>query len=370
MSPRRVAVFGPAYLDRVLRVDRPLVEPAEGPPFDQSVDGELKFADTRALSLVDPTGYALEIEIPSDWPGPTGEVRLGRPLGAGATRQRTVRGLAWQDDLGGMGAGYAAALGGTLTSALGADSDLMSQAISRKLAQQGVPHNPIRVAGHAADWTLLLTSGAFGDKLPIGFRGCHAALDPESLEWFAAQPCELRVVASLPNALAARLLRAPGAGARLFAPSVRNMLDRDSPVSSFAAAIDVLACNRAEWDLLQDREAVRWQLSVLAVTRGPDGSTVWFTKTEGDPGIVQIPAFPRDRPPRDTNRAGEAFGAALVATLLDHGWVAASGVVAPTLIRLAAERAAAAAALVLDRAQFGFPSPVEVDRALRDGQVR
>jgi ribokinase len=370
MSARRVAVFGPAYLDRVLRVDRPLADPALGPPIDQSDLGQWKFAENHAIAVVDPAGYTLEIELPSDWPGPTGEVRLARPLRAGATGRRMVRGLAWHDDLGGMGAGYAAALAGTLTSALGGDSDAMSRAISLALGQHGVRHNPIRVTGHAADWTLLLTSGACGDKLPIGFRGCHARLLAESLVPFAAGGCDLRVVASLPNRVAAALLRGPGAGARLFAPSVRNMLDRDCTVSSFAAAIDVLACNRSEWELLEDREATRWQLSVLAVTGGRDGSTVWFTTPEGDPGELHIPAFPRDRPPRDTNRAGETFAATLITTLLDHGWIAASGVVAPGLMRRAAERAAAAAALVLDHVGFGFPGQDEVDAALRDGRVK
>jgi ribokinase len=246
----------------------------------------------------------------------------------------------------------------------------MSQAVSLRLARKGVRHHPIRVTGHGADWTLLVTSGTFGDKLPVGFRGCHAGIDPRALDALAPASCDLRVVASLPNPLAARLLRAPGARTRLFAPGVRNMLDRDYPVSSFAGAIDVLACNRAEWELLEDRESARWQLSILAVTDGANGSTVYFTTPEGDPGLLHIPAFSRDRPPRDTNRAGEAFAAALLTTLLDHGWIPAPGVVEPSLVRRAVERASAAAALVLDRTQFGFPTTAEVDAALRDGRVR
>ena len=43
MTNRRVSVFGPAYLDRVLRVDQPLLDPALGPPLDQSVEGAWKF---------------------------------------------------------------------------------------------------------------------------------------------------------------------------------------------------------------------------------------------------------------------------------------------------------------------------------------
>jgi ribokinase len=58
----------------------------------------------------------------------------------------------------------------------------------------------------------------------------------------------------------------------------------------------------------------------------------------------------------------------LIASLLDGGWV--SGVADEELVRAAAERAAAAAALVLDRAEFGFPGESEINEALRAGVVR
>ncbi len=77
----------------------------------------------------------------------------------------------------------------------------------------------------------------------------------------------------------------------------------------------------------------------------------------------------RARPPRDTNRAGEAFASTFVSTLLDHGWVGARRVVEEALIQRAAERGAASAALVLDRLEFGFASPDEIDAALRAGRV-
>ena len=130
MTSHRISVFGPAYLDRVLQVDEPLIDPALGPPLDQSVDGSWKFGASRSLELIDPAGYMIEVELPADWPGPTGSVRLARPVRPGLTGRRTVRGLSWHDDLGGMGAGYAAALGGRLHSALGSESDPTSRAIS------------------------------------------------------------------------------------------------------------------------------------------------------------------------------------------------------------------------------------------------
>jgi ribokinase len=370
MTNRRVAVFGPAYLDRVLRVDGPLIDPSLGPPLDQSVEGEWRFGSGSGLSLVDPVGHTIAIDLPAGWPGPTGEILLSRPVRGEAPPRWHVTGVAWRDDLGGMGAGYASALGGALWSALGPATDPMSQAICRKLEEHGIAHTPVRVAGQPADWTLLVTSGSAGDKLPIGFRGCHERLDAAVLVEAAGKASDLRVVASLPNRLAAPILSAPGARVRLFAPAMRNVLDRECRISSFAPSIDILSCNRHEWEALADQEEIAWLVSVLAITDGSAGSLVRFTTPSGEPGRLHLPAFPRARPPRDTNRAGEAYAATLVATLLDHGWNAAPGVVDEELVRQAAQRASAAAALELDLTEFGFPSAEQVDGALQSGRVR
>ncbi|SIO61061.1 ribokinase [Singulisphaera sp. GP187] len=361
---RRTLVFGPAYLDRILRVNQPLLASDGGGPLDQSVDGRLRFGP--GLTLVDPDGGLMELELPADWPGPTGRVELWRTVAPpGSSLRRTVRGISWSDELGGMGAGFAAALGGDLVSALGAEADRTSQVVATQLLRHGIPHHPIRFPEHPADWTLLITSGKFGDKLPIGFRGCHAALT--SLAPWVDQSCALRVVAGLPNRIAAQALRAPGAGVRVFAPAMRNIIDRDCPISRFAEAVDVLSCNRHEWEQLADREEVAWKLSVLAITEGADGCVIRFTNPVGEAISLRVPAFPRSRPPRDTNRAGEAFASTLVASLLDGGWE--PGVTEESLIRAAAERASAAAALVLDRLEFGFPTPREIDAALVVGRV-
>jgi sugar/nucleoside kinase (ribokinase family) len=369
MTASRVEVFGPAYLDRVLRVDRPLFDPSLGPPYDQSTDGEWKFTPARRIDAVDASGYRLEVELPDDWPGPTGEILLANTLRAGAVGQRRLRGLEWHDDLGGMGAGYAAALNGTLFCALGSEQDPTSQAVLRRLSELGIAHSAIRVPDRPADWTLLITSGQFGDKLPIGFRGCHLAVDPDKLVALAATSCELRVVASLPNELSACVLGAPRAGVRLFAPAMRNVLDRVFPVSRFAASIDVLCCNRVEWETLGDREEVRRQVSILVVTDGPRGSTVRYTNPSGESGVQVVEAFRRMKPPRDTNRAGEAYGATFIASLLKQSWDSGSRLVEDGLIREAARRASAAAALELDRIEFGFPSDEEIERVLEVGWV-
>jgi ribokinase len=145
------------------------------------------------------------------------------------------------------------------------------------------------------------------------------------------------------------------------------MADREPPLSAFADHVDILCCNRGEWESLADREQVAWRVSILAVTDGSNGATIRFTTPEGDPGLVEVPAFPRGRPPLDTNRAGEAFASTLVKTLMDAGW--RPGVTSPDLASQATSRGSAAAALVLDRGDFGFPTPDEIDEAIRDGRV-
>ncbi len=174
-------------------------------------------------------------------------------------------------------------------------------------------------------------------------------------------------MASLPNHLSARVLRTPGAAVRFFAPAIRNMRDRAHPIARFADAIDVLSCNRREWESLDDREEVAWRVSILAITDGPRGSCVRFTTPAGEPGLVTVPAFDRALPPRDTNRAGEAYAATLLTTLLDAGW--SPGVAEEELVAHAARRAGAAAALVLDRLDFGFPAADEIETALRAGRI-
>jgi ribokinase len=151
---------------------------------------------------------------------------------------------------------------------------------------------------------------------------------------------------------------------------MRNMVDRDHPVSRFAGSIDVISCNRQEWEALEDREEVAWRVSVLVITDGPNGASARFTKPDGDTGAVQVPAFPRDRPPRDTNRAGEAFAATLVSDLLAGGWNPGSGVVDEPLVRRAMLRASASAALVLDLIEFAFPAAEEIAAAVQAGRVQ
>ncbi|MEW4570387.1 PfkB family carbohydrate kinase [Tautonia sp. JC769] len=368
--PRRVLVFGPAYLDRVLRVDRPLLPPGLGAgPLDLSVGGRWSAGHSPDASLIltDPLGVRLVITLPEGWPaGLPSEIELDRPLlQSSETVTHEVRGIDWQDDLGGMGAGFAAALGGLLVSALGPESDPTSGRVASMLAEQGIHHHPIRVPETEADWTLLISSGPHGDKLPVGFRGCHAALS--TYPGLATEPVDVLVAASLTNRLVRSAFESVPARVRVFAPTLKNMTDTAPPLSAFADRVDLLCCNRHEWEALADRDAVARIIPVLSITDGPNGGIVRFQDSSGSLREHVEPAFPRDHPPQDTNRAGEAYASTLLTTVLESGW--RGGPVEAEVIERAARRAAAAAGLVIGHKDFRFPTAGEIDDAVRLGRI-
>jgi ribokinase len=383
-APGGVVVVGPAYLDRVLRIANSL-RGGDSAPIDLSVEGQLEgVADsvTGELELVDAAGSRIVVAMPRDWPGPWGRIRLLRELGpvecaGGDARQ--VAATDWEDDLGGMGAGYAQALGGILVHALGEETDAISGRISAMLDAAGIrERRVIRIPGVCADWTLLVTSGRHGDKLPIGFRGCHSAIPAQTLRGVIPE-CSVLVVTSLPNALAGVAFDAQ-AEIRLFAPAVRNMADREVPIRTFADRIDVLACNRHEWEMLDpaSREAIMRNASLRVLTEGAQGSRIWLGWKDSETGRVMSgtvlehvePAFPRSEPPRDTNRAGECYLATLLSVLLREGWrPRVRGSMNSTGLSRAARLASCAAALVLDQERFGFPTWEEITDAEQRGQV-
>lgn len=365
----RARVYGPAYLDRVIRVDRRLPSDPAAPPLDRSVNGRSRPGDAEGLRLIDPSGASIAINPPDDWPGPLGIIDLDDEVFDSHREIRRVEAMDWLDDLGGMGAGFASALGATLVSALGSEADPTSRLIASMLDKRRIAREGPRVADRPADWTLLVSSGEHGDKLAVGFRGCHAALEPGAFGPYLTEPSDCRVVAGLPNRLAAEVLKAPGARLRVFAPAMRNMVDREPSVLEMAAHVDILCCNRLEWESLEDREEVAARLSILVVTEGASGSFARYTEPWGETRRLRIPAFPRARLPRDTNRAGEAFASSLIATLAELGWEPSTGVVDDVAMKTAMTRASAAAALVLDLEEFGFPTAEEIDQAIRRGGV-
>ncbi len=356
---RTTLVIGPAYLDRVIRVDRPLMENGV---IDGSVDAR-NLSREGPLVIRDDRGHRIVIE---------GRPGLAEGLGMVEVSGRFNDDLPWSRevfatsdtlDLGGMGAGFAKALNGDLISAIGPDD--VGRQVARLLDSHAIRHRPIRVASRQSDWTLIVSSGPHGDKLAIGFRGCHAAVQRLG-EVGSEKPVDLLVVAGLPNRLAEEAAMWP-AGVRFFAPAMRNMTDRDISFGSIAGKFDVISCNRREWRSAGTSEGLPDGTSLVAVTDGAEGCVLNYRDEVGTPATISLPAFPRDEPPRDTNRAGEAFAATLVSTLIDAGWT--PGSMDEALVRSAGVRASAAAALVLDREDFGFPTAEEIESAVRAGKV-
>ncbi len=231
-----------------------------------------------------------------------------------------------------------------------------SDLCSRSFRRLDLAHHERRVWRQAADRL---------SRLP---RGPRRGMRSMAL---AAQPCDLRVVASLPNI---RWLRrrwgSPGAGVRFFAPAMRNMLDRECPLSRFAASIDILCCNRREWETLEDREEVAWQVSILVVTDGParQHRTVHDAERRAGaparPGVSAQPAPARHQPGRRSVRGRPSSPPCSITA---GGPRRASS--ARDWCTRPPSAPGAAAALELDRVDFGFPTAAEIDEALRAGKV-
>lgn len=360
-----VLVYGPAYLDFVIRVDRPIASV----PIDLGSDGVLETDSQDCLAIVCPNGASLKVAGLRARGIPTGLLKtLHNVLPAGFSNM--VKAVETVEDLGGMGAGFAAALGGRLVSALPAGSDTISAHIRQQLEHFGIDHSPAIGSGQPqADSTFIISSGPFGDKLPIGLRGCHAGLTFERT--VRNLDAEVVVVASLNNALMHALLDRHADAFRILAPSARNCRDRVDTVGRLVGKADLLAVNAAEWATMleADRQAFEASDAILSVTRGPDGARISWRDQGGERRTHDEPVFPRSRPPVDTNRAGEAFASNFVMALQEHGGLAAGLPVNEERVRLAARRAAAAAALVIDMPRFGFPSMFDIQQAIGRGSI-
>lgn len=358
-------IFGPAYLDIVIRVAGPIADR----PIDLGCDGHLVPDRFDRLEIVCPNGASLLILGLKGSACPTGRLMTAYDVLPAGLR-RTIALVETLEDLGGMGAGYAAALGGRLVSALASPDDPLSAMVRKALHRKGIDHMPVAFADIAqADTTIIVTSGASGDKLPIGLRGCHASLDADDVIGCDSAP--VVVAASLPNALMHAVLAEHHSSLRILAPSARNCRDRGDPLGHLAAETDLLLLNSGEWAELTeaDRHAFEDSAAILSITRGPDGAEILWRNEAGERLSHFEPAFPRRRPPVDTNRAGEAFASQLILKLVELGWSHEHRAVDAQAVRVAALYASAAAGLVIEMPRFGFPSQEDVDQAVSLGEI-
>ncbi len=369
----RTSVYGPVYLDYVLRVDGPLLPPELETTVDRSarvLSGQLDAPIAGgSLTIADETGRHLIFEGRPGVAIPSGFIEIEGSLsdrGSLDLRQHLTA-LSITEDLGGMGAGFAKALDGDLHAILGDQAERSTQKVQELIKQADLRATISYVHGKPSDSTLLISSGPHGDKLAIGFRGCLDKVDLGSSDAFWSGRERLRVVAGWPNDLTAIALKSAEQSLRLFAPNARNL--RDGFIYQFAESdwINLLCLNRGEWELLNDHPRLKRAIPMISVTDGPQGASVFLRSLDDSVKTLRVDSFPRERPPRDTNRAGEAYAATLVATLIQEGW--SGGVADSEVVEIAIRRASAAAALVLDLVAFGFPSDEQIDEAVERGFV-
>jgi len=390
-AARRVCVVGPAYVDEIVRVDGPLC-----PPDWQVAAGRagrhdafrLDYTVTEARREGLPAGdvfldlcgaCADRIRVVDGGRRSGRRVRLREPrivgTGSGADLPPldTRVGLAGaHEEPGGMGPGYALALGARLVTAVGGRAgtpDATGQALTRAVAELGVDCRAVVVDGAATDTTLILMSPV-GDKLPVARRSSSARCTADALVAAvradaAATDLDVSIVTSLPNPVAAAVAERLG-GWKLFAPSLRNC--RSGPLGPVARAVDAMAMNATEWGAVEDADVVRGACDLIAVTRGAAGASVLFRDAAGQEREADVAAAEAPGPVVDTNHAGEAFAAALVGELILSGALddPRGGGYHEETVREAAVRASWAAALAVRRAGMAFPRRDEVAAARRE----
>ncbi len=401
-----ILVVGPAYLDHVFRVDRPLVPPGLLPPgwrrryvLDRSV-GELGRDPEPADILVVRSTAGDEIRISGSghaslpftgtvlvegpWVGAGPRVGPEDPRMAAVVAEHTkgpafvvrnsVALVEYRRLLGGMGAGFAAALKAKLIAPLGspdgAAADQVGESILGMLAEAGVSVMPQLLAGYASDTTLLLTSGRFGDKFPVGRRQVGRGFHVDESVASALGQAEIVVLAAVENDFARAVLDHLEDAFVVFAATFRHVMEKEPKLVSLAERIDYVCCNEQEWELLDGREELRRKVPLVTVTRGKRGAVAFFKDTAGEQHVMRFPAFGAGMPPVDTNRAGEAFAAAFLNCILAE--VGVPGLrrrgYDPDLIAQAGKEAAVAAFLQVQTAAFRFAPRFEILRELRSAR--
>ena len=342
-------IFGPAYLDVVLTLDRLLL--AGGPTLDQSLPAaRLTPRDDGVLEVVGPTGDRLVFVLPPDQAEFAATCELCEPVLARTRPGRVVTGeygvSSAVRQLGGMGAGYAKALGGLLRMPVG--DDAVGCEVLQLLAQHEIDAVPAVLPDCPSDTSLLLQSPQ-GDKLAIGVRRAMTRWQaiPED-HALAAQASALVFCGALNALMAAVLEQAPDIPV-MCAPALRNVCDRDVPLASLATKIDYLTLNALEWAQLDGAAEMRRQVPVITVTEGAQGSRVLLGERE-----IHIPAVPFTGP-ADTNRAGETYAATFFRDLLAACPEFPRGMTADAAEH-AGRLAAMQAAKQLAMREFGIPS--------------
>lgn len=370
LSKCNTLVFGPAYLDNVVRINTPIV-PDRSRIIDIGANGRWTPDASGAIDIFDVDGGRLTIKLPNEQNAISGRYEIQGVLPNDFFPNCIVADQI-DSDLGGMGAGYAAALQARLVYCRGNSEDPITERVKSCLDQYAIENQSVVVSHCNSDWTLLISSGNYGDKMPIGMRGCHDSATVKSLLAAAAiQSPEVVVVASLRNDLMRDLLKFYKNSIRVLAPAIRNCREQAVLLSQCALDCELLTLNEAEWAMLGPSNQQQFMASnaIICVTQGPSGTTINWRVSTGERHFYHEPAFPRTVPPNDTNRAGEAFGSAFLKSLLQSGWCRAYNQPDLEMIQRAARLASVTAGLTINITSFGFPSDDQTRSAIANGMI-
>jgi sugar/nucleoside kinase (ribokinase family) len=350
--PGRVCIYGPAYLDRTWRVEGSL-----SPPHHSPADHSLTLA--QALTCTNPD-LALEVRSPA---GDSLRVRGNGPRRSLTTVEphmfgpedgpahSTVTLQERTDALGGMGPGYALALGGHLVTPLGRGED--AAAIRRMLRGPALQCTVVPVSGSGVDTTDLILNAA-GEKLAIGQRAASAHVTATRL-LEARRPGEVTVLCSLPSPVCHDLLQVVD-GFSVLAPSLRYVSEPD--FRRALARAHLVCLNEREWRTAgRPTEHIR-DGGIALVTRGADGASVFWRTS------IELRELRTSAPPParigDANRAGETYAAAFMGGLAARGVICGGAPLTPGLLADAAREAARAAHLQLGLTGLTFPTRDQV----------
>ncbi|HEY3417826.1 MAG TPA: PfkB family carbohydrate kinase [Armatimonadota bacterium] len=355
-SASPILVYGPAYLDLVLEIDRPLLL---GTLLDQSLPAaHITHAEGETLQVLGPTGDRLAFHLPPGC-GDAATYHLSEPVLArlqGEGTEQIITGeypaVCVRRQLGGMGAGYAMALHGLLRSPIGLQRgrpEAVGAQVLEEFARYGIRHQPCLLPDCPSDTSLIILS-ARGDKLAIGLRQAMVRWRATDDDRALAAQADAFVFCGAPNALMAEVLCHGSTAPVMCAPAMRNVVDTEVPLAGLASRIHYLTLNALEWAHLAGKERLRELVPVISVTDGPRGSRVFFSGDE-----LAITAIPRTQP-ANTNRAGETYGATFFRTLLrECPDFMRPGKMPASLVELAAQLATVQAARQLDLEGFAFP---------------
>jgi hypothetical protein len=345
-------IFGPAYLDLVIKLKVPIV-PELPTPLDQSLPVKSIISDeSRTIQLISDIGDNLIINFTAKHACINGKYHLNEGIlsrRCGIDCQpinKTIQADESFQQLGGMGAGYAKAFGGLLRMPLG--DDAVGSKLREILASHHIISKPALLSGHNSDTTVVIQSQT-GDKLAAGYRDALAHWQCCDDDIAMAKKAEYIIFCGASNSFMEKILFSGLSALVMCAPSMRNIDDADCPLADLANKIDYLAMNALEWSHLDRQNEIINAIPLITITDGARGSDIYLYGKQ-----YFFPALPHHGPV-DTNRAGETYASTIWKAIFHYCPSFPKDKISEELLNRIAKLASQQAHRQLDIVEFAFP---------------